>query len=233
MLFRSAALKAESMTLADLRRNLERNMIFQRVQQNEVLGKIGVTEDEGRKYYETHLNEFTTQPSVTLREILVSVPADASKGLNVAVDEAAKARADEIRKRVTTGGEDFEKLATDVSDSPSKANAGLIGPLSLNDLSPDLRTFIATMKPGGVGDVIRNPRGYQILKLEAMTAVQTMPFEQARDQISERVFTDKRKGEFQKYLEKLRAQAIIEWKNPDVRKAFEEGLKQRLSAASH
>ena len=228
-----AALKAESMTLTDLRRNLERNMIFQRVQQNEVLGKIGVTEDEGRKYYETHLNEFTTQPSVTLREILVSVPADASKGLNVAVDEAARAKADEIRKRVTTGGEDFEKLATDISDSPSKANAGLIGPLSLNDLSPDLRTFVATMKPGGVGDVIRNPRGYQILKLETMTAVQTMPFEQAREQISERVFTDKRKGEFQKYLEKLRAQAIIEWKNPDVRKAFEEGLKQRRSAASH
>ena len=34
------------MTLADLRRNLERQMIVQRVQQNEVLGKIGVTEEE-------------------------------------------------------------------------------------------------------------------------------------------------------------------------------------------
>ena len=50
-----------------------------------------------------------------------------------------------------------------------------------------------------------------------------MPFEQAREQISERVFTDKRKAEFQKYLEKLRAQAIIEWKNHDVKKAYEAG----------
>jgi peptidyl-prolyl cis-trans isomerase SurA len=32
------ALKAEGMTIADLRRNLERQMIVQRVQQNEVLG---------------------------------------------------------------------------------------------------------------------------------------------------------------------------------------------------
>jgi peptidyl-prolyl cis-trans isomerase SurA len=228
-----AALKAENMTMADLRRNLERNMIQQRVQQNEVLGKIGVTEDEGRKYYESHLNEFTTQPSVTLREILVAVNGDASRGLNVAVDEAAKARADAIRARVTTGGESFEKLAADVSDSPSKANAGLIGPISLNDLSPDLRKIIDTLKPGGVSEVIRNTRGYQMLKLETMTAVQTMPFEQAREQISERVFTDKRKSEFQKYLDKLRTQAIIEWKNPDVHKAFDEGLKQRQSAASH
>ena len=50
-----------------------------------------------------------------------------------------------------------------------------------------------------------------------------MPFEQAREQISNRVFTDKRKAEFQKYLEKLRAQAIIEWKNEDVKKAYEAG----------
>src|SRR6266849_1511106 len=110
-----AALKAENMTLAELRRNLERQMIQQKVQQNEVLAKIGVTDDEARRYYESHLSEFTTPPSVTLREILVSVAAD-SKGLNVATDEAAKAKADEIRKRVTTtGGESFEKLAAEVS----------------------------------------------------------------------------------------------------------------------
>jgi peptidyl-prolyl cis-trans isomerase SurA len=223
-----AALKSENMTLADLRRNLERQMIQQRVQQNEILGKIGVTDDEARKYYEAHLNEFTTPPTVTLREILMTVNAD-SKGLNVATDEAAKARAEEIRTRVTSGGESFEKLAAEISDSPSKANGGLIGPLSVNDISPDLRKLIEAMKPGDVGELVRTPRGYQILKLETMTPTQTMTLEQAREQISERVFTDKRKAEFQKYLQKLRAQAIIEWKNEDVRKAFEEGVKQQAA----
>jgi peptidyl-prolyl cis-trans isomerase SurA len=224
-----AALKAENMTLADLRRNLERQMIQQRVQQNEVLGKIGVTDDEARRYYEAHLNEFTTPPSVTLREILVAVSTD-TKGLNVATDEAANARAEEIRKRVTSGGESFEKLAAEVSDSPSKANAGLIGPLSVNDISPELRKLIESMKPGDISELVRTPRGYQILKLETITPTQTLTVDQAREQISERVFTDKRKAEFQKYLEKLRAQAIIEWKNEDVRKAFEAGLKQQQPA---
>src|SRR5215217_496931 len=83
-----AALKSENMTLADLRRNLERQMIVQRVQQNEVLGKIGVTDEEARRYYAAHLNEFTTPPTVTLREIVVSLPTD-DKGVNVAADEAA------------------------------------------------------------------------------------------------------------------------------------------------
>jgi parvulin-like peptidyl-prolyl isomerase len=108
----------------------------------------------------------------------------------------------------------------------------LIGPLSVNDISPDLRKLIETMKPGDVGELIRTPRGYQILKLETMSPAQTMTLEQAREQISERVFTDKRKAEFQKYVEKLRGQAIIEWKNADVRKAFEEGMKKQTAAPS-
>jgi peptidyl-prolyl cis-trans isomerase SurA len=226
-----AALKAEGITMVDLRRNLERSMLVQRVQQNEVMGKIGVSEDEARKYYDSHLSEFTTPQSVTLREILVALPAD-NKGVNVAADEAAKAKAEAIRERATTGGESFEKLAADVSDAPSKANAGLIGPISMSDLSADLRKMIEALKAGDVTPVTRMARGYQLYKLEALTTAQTMPFEQARDQIGDRVFTDKRKAEYQKYLEKLRAQAIIEWKNPDVKKAFDAGLKAQATVPS-
>jgi peptidyl-prolyl cis-trans isomerase SurA len=226
-----AALKAEGMTMADLRRSLERSMIVQRVQQNEVLGRIGVTEDEARAYYDTHRNEFTTQPTVTLREILVPVPEDA-RGINVAAEEAAKDKAERLRVRVTTGGEPFDKIASQESDAPSKANAGLIGPLSVTDLSADLRKLIEGLKPGDVTEVIRTPRGFQILKLETSTPIEVMPFDRAREQIGDRVFTDKRRVEFQKYLEKLRSQAIIEWKNPDVKRAFDEGLKQQPGAPS-
>jgi peptidyl-prolyl cis-trans isomerase SurA len=225
-----AALKSENMTMADLRRTLERQMIRQRVEQNEVLGKIGVSEGEARAYYETHTNEFTTPPSVTLREILIVVPTD-NRGVNVGAEEAAKARAEEIRAKVATSKEAFEKAASEVSESPSKANAGLIGPLSILDISPDLRKLIEGMKPGDVSELIRTNRGFQVLRLEAKTDSQLMSFDQAREQISERVFTDKRKGEYLKYLEKLRSQAIIEWKNQDVKHAFEEGLKQQQTGA--
>src|SRR5258706_3210490 len=55
-----AALKNEGLSMADLRKNLERDYIFRRVQQNEVFGKIAITDDEARKYYDGHLTEFTT-----------------------------------------------------------------------------------------------------------------------------------------------------------------------------
>jgi peptidyl-prolyl cis-trans isomerase SurA len=220
----TAALKQENMTLADLRKNFERQAIISRVEQNEVFGKVGVTEDEARVYYDSHISEFTTPSSITLREILVRAGADPN-AVSAADDEAAKTRAEDIRARIVAG-ESFDKLAGEVSDAPSRANAGLIGPLSLADVSDDLRAIIEKLKPGEVSPIVRTSRGYQILKLESSTPTETMPFEKARELIGDRVFTGKRVAEFEKYKQTLRAQAIIEWKNDDVQRAYEMGLKQ-------
>jgi len=225
-----AALKQENMTITDLRRQIERNVIASRVQQAEVFGKIGISEDEARKYYEAHPEEFTSTASVTLREVLVSVPNDGNS-LNVGLDEAAKEKADQLRGRAVAG-DDFEKMAADSSDAPSKANSGLIGPISVTDLSSDLRQIIEPMKSGDITQVVRTTRGYQFFKIESLTASQKMPFEQAREQISDRVFTGKRKEEYDKYLARLRTQAIIDWKNADVKKAYEEGLVEQAKSPS-
>jgi parvulin-like peptidyl-prolyl isomerase len=225
-----AALKQENMTMSDLRRNLERQMIATRVQQAEIFGRVAVTEDEARKYYDQHINEFTTPSSVMLREILVAVPTD-SRGVNVGADEATRDKAEAIRKRILDG-EPFEKVAANSSDAASKANGGLIGPLNVNDLSTDFRKLVEGLKVGGVTAVIRTQRGYQILKLESSTPTQILTFDQAHDQINDRVVTDKRREEFQKYLAKLRAQAIIDWKNADVKKAYEEGLAAQAKAGA-
>ena len=215
-----AALKQENMTLADLRKNIEKTAIMSRVQQNEVLGKVSVSEEEIRRYYEAHAKEFTTPQSISLREIFVNVSGD---GANA--EEAARTKAVDIRARAA-GGESFEKLAADLSDAPSRANAGLIGPLSVGDLSTDLQKLLTGMKVGDITQVLRAQKGYQILKLESSTKAETLPFDQAREQISQKVFEDKRRGEFEKFLQKLRAEAIIDWKNPELKKAYDIGIER-------
>jgi peptidyl-prolyl cis-trans isomerase SurA len=224
----AAALKQEGITPVELRRNIERQMLASRVQQNEVLGRIGVTEEEARRYYDGHQPEFSRPPSVTLREILIAVPKTGD-AINVGLDEEARAKADAVRRRVLAG-ESFEALASAISDAPSKSNAGLIGPFNLSEVSADVRKLIEPMKVGDVTTVLRAPTGYQLLKVETMTTGETTPFEQARSEIGNRVFTDKRKQEYERYLEKLRTQAIIEWKNEDVRKAYETGLSKAKTA---
>ena len=226
-----AALKQEGLSLADLRKSLERQMIFSRVQQVEVFGRIAIAEDEARKYYGEHANEFTTPSNLTIREILVEMPqlpgqgaaaqGQKSQGLfNVALDDDAKEKAEAIRKRALAG-EDFAQLAATESASASKANGGLIGPISQEELAPALVEVLLKMNPGDITEPMRTPRGYQVLKLEEKTASQTMTFEQARDQIASKVFAQKRSGELERYLRKLRSQAIIEWKNPEFQKLYE------------
>ena len=87
--------------------------------------------------------------------------------------------------------------------------------------------MLAKMKAGDVTDVIRTTRGYQILKLESKTEERVRTFEEARSEIGDRVADEKRRGEMQKYLDKLRAQAIVSWKNDELKQAYEQALAER------
>jgi parvulin-like peptidyl-prolyl isomerase len=220
-----AALKQEGLTMAELRKNLERQMLMSRVQETEVMGKIAVTEAEARAYYGKHDAQFTTPSQITLREILIEVPIT-DRGINAAQNDEARAKADAVRKRLL-GGEPFARLAADLSDAPSKANGGLIGPLSRTELAAPLQKLLTSMKVGDITDVINTSRGYQILKLESRTDEKVKSFDDARNEISEKVADEKRRGELQKYLEKLRGQAIIQWKNDELKKAYEQALADR------
>ena len=223
-----AALKQEGMTMADLRRQLERTMLVQQVQQTEIMQKLQVTDTELKTYYEGHKDEFGTVPQVTLREITINVPVSA-QGVNVAEDDAVKAKAEEVRAKIVAG-EPFARLASDYSDSGSKANGGLVGPLSKSDLSDDLQKAIAGLQTGGVTPVLRTTRGYQIIKIESLQDSTTKSFEDARGDIADKIANEKRQGEYVKFIARLRAEAIIDWKNDEIKKAYEVGLEQEEAA---
>ena len=215
--------------MADLRKQLERTMMVQRVQQTEVMQKLQVTDTELKSYYDAHKNEFTTVPQITLREITINVPVTA-QGVNVGADDDAKTKAEEVRKRILAG-ESFARLAADFSDSGSKANGGLVGPMSKGDLSEALQKEIGGLKTGDVTPVLRSARGYQIIKIENLQETTVKPFEEARGEVADKIANGKRQGEYEKFLAKLRDEAIIDWKNDEIKKAYEVGRQQSQATA--
>ena len=162
-----AALKQEGISVDQLRKNLEKQMVINQVQQVEVAGKVGITETEAQAYYDEHKNEFTTPASLTLRELLVAVKTDGAN-VSVAADDAAKAKAEGLLARARAG-ESFAKLVAEASEAPSKANGGLVGPLSAEELDPGVRKLIEGLKPGAVTDVFKTGGGYALLQLDAST----------------------------------------------------------------
>lgn len=217
------ALAGEGMTLDQFRRMFERNVIVQQVVRSEVMSKIALTEQEAKDYYAEYPDEFTPPPTVTLREIFIAVPAEQREGgmsFSAAADEQAAARARAARERVLTG-EPFEKLVEEVSEAGSKANGGLIGPIARDELAPALQKVLEGMKQGDVSEPIRTPRGYQVIKLETATEPVPEPYDEVRDLIADKVAGEKTMGERRKLIERLRAQALIEWKNDELKKLYE------------
>ncbi len=229
-----AALKQEGMSIDDLRKNVERQFLISQVQRDEVGQKLQITEEEARQYYLAHKQEFAEPASVTVREILFEVPtvknAQGQAGVNVAADDASKEKANQALARVKAG-EDFGKVAAEVSDSSSKANGGLIGPLPMAQLSSQLQQMFEKMKPGEVTEPIRTPRGFQILKLETIKAAEIPAFESVRDLAADKVHTARQRSEFRKFMSRVRGQALIEWKNEELKKAYESQIAAEMKAS--
>ncbi len=214
-----AALKQEGLDVAALRKNIERSMVMNQVQQVEVWSRITVTEDEATAYYNLHRNEFTTPSQYTLRELSVSVKTDGAT-MNVAADEAAKAKVEAALARARKG-ETFETLVAEISDSPSKDSGGLVGPINESDLDPAIVKLLTGLKSGDTTDAFRTRGGWAILKVEDAKPAQMETLEQARDKIADRVYKSRQREEMLKYLQKLRAQAIIDWKNLEMKRLWE------------
>ena len=203
----NAALKQEGISIDQLRKNLEKQMVINQVQQVEVAGKVGISDTEAQAYYAEHKNEFTTPASLTLRELLVAVKTDGAN-VSVATDDAAKAKAQALLARARAG-ESFAALVAEASDAPSKANGGLVGPLSAGELDPGVLKLIEGLKPGAVTEVFKTGGGYALLQLDTSTPPVVKSFEAARDDIAQKVYESKRNAEFGRYLAKLRSQAIM------------------------
>jgi peptidyl-prolyl cis-trans isomerase SurA len=228
--FREALAQSEGMTLDDLRRVMERQILINQVQQIEVLGPVTLTEVEAREHYEANIAQYTAPATVTMREILVRV-AEGLVGADIVADDQARLEAEQARQRVLDG-EEYELVAVAVSDAASKANGGLIGPIDASLLSDTLLDVLAGLDVGDVTEPIRTPLGYQVLRLEARTQPEPTPFEEVRERISENVFNDRRLAEYARYLDRLRTEADFDWKDDRLKQAFDDYETVRASRLS-
>jgi peptidyl-prolyl cis-trans isomerase SurA len=217
-----AALAQNGMTMDQLRQNIERSWLLQAVQQQEIMSRVTMTDEEARQYYDKHPDEFMTAPAVTMREILVTIPATGTGTVKFSVgdDNTARAKITAARERAAKG-EDFTALVTEISEAPSKAAGGIVGPINVDELAQSLRDATDKLKVGDVTDVIRTARGYQIFKLEARTAQQLAPFDQVHEAITQKVYDERRRLETRKFLDRQRGQALIEWKDEGLKKMYE------------
>jgi peptidyl-prolyl cis-trans isomerase SurA len=219
------ALSQQGLTLEQLRQNLERVELRRAVQQRELMPSMTITQEEQRQYYAAHKSQFMTPEAVTLRQLLVAVPvrpADAGKPADPAVEAAARTKITGLRDKAVAG-QDFAELVRSSSDADAtaKANGGLVGPVKVEDLNPSLKDAILGLKVGEVSQPIRTAGGYQILKLETRTVSEQRPFDSVKGEVEAAIRNERLEPETEKMLQRLRTQAVIEWKDASYKKMYE------------
>src|SRR3990172_6205615 len=119
------------------------------------------TDAEVERYYKEHVAEFEKPRRVKVAHILVRVPPVGGSE----AEEKAKAKVLEVLKRVRAG-EDFAKLAKDVSEDPASAGSGGdLGYVARGELVPAFEQAAFALKRGEVSqEPVRTPFGYHAIK---------------------------------------------------------------------
>lgn len=143
-----------------------------------------VAEADVEKYYTEHTKEFETPRQVRAAHLLVSVP---QTGGSEAEDKARAKVADVIRR--VKGGEDFGKLAAEVSEDPgSKTKGGELGWVKKGEMVPQFEEALFGLKQGEItAEPVRTPFGYHAIKVFEMKAESRKPLRDVAPQIRERL----------------------------------------------
>lgn len=172
----------------------------------EVASKITVSDDDMKLYYDGHKDEFKTPETVRARHILVRVDTSASESDK----KKAKEKAEDILKKIKSG-EDFVKLASEMSDDPgSKSKGGDLGFFSRGRMIKPFEDAAFSLKPGEVSDVIETQFGYHIIKVEEKKDEAIETFDAVKERINQKLLQDQIKSKVTDFIEKAMKDAKVE-----------------------
>lgn len=149
--------------------------MFQNLQES-----ASITDADILAYYNAHKSDYE---SIKARHILIRVqgaPMPAPAGKPELTDDQAKAKAEDIRKRII-GGEDFAKIAKDESDDTGSADeGGALPEFHKGEMVPPFEEAAYALKPGDISEPVRSPFGYHIIQVQEHN---TKTLEEAKPQI--------------------------------------------------
>jgi len=161
-------LNREGLTLDMLRERyrgeVQKQMLQSRLVGKEIRSKVQVQDADVDAYFEKHKAELPKKPEqVHLRHILIQPRPDAS------AIQAAREKAVAARARITAG-EDFAKVAAEVSQDPSAKVGGDIGRVGKGDLEAVFDSTVFAIEVGAVSEPVRTSRGWHLIRVDERDA---------------------------------------------------------------
>jgi peptidyl-prolyl cis-trans isomerase C len=164
--------------------------------------KGATTEANLHKVYDDATKQMGAEQEVHARHILFRVVNPADDAASKAAETKVKAVIERVKK-----GEDFNKLANELTEDPSgKANGGDLGYFTKEQMVPEFSEVAFKLDKGQVSAPVKTQFGWHVLKVEDKRQRQAPAFDTVRDQVENFAV---RKAQVD-LVTKLRADAKIE-----------------------
>tara|TARA_B100001093_G_scaffold517533_2_gene599351 strand:- start:7779 stop:9089 length:1311 start_codon:yes stop_codon:yes gene_type:complete len=143
-----------------LREQIRREIVVARVQQNQVMRRIRISERELDNFLRSEDGRFMTSPDVNIGQILLGVQSNSDETQLAVIYSQAKKLYERVQK-----GEDFRNLAISFSDDQTALEGGNIGWRKLAQLPYIFIEALKNMQIGETSPPIKSNAGYHLIKL--------------------------------------------------------------------
>lgn len=147
---------------------------------------IQISDAEIREAYEKAKDRLERARASHILVAFQGSPAAPAEG--ALSDDAAKAKAEQIRARIA-GGADFAEIAKVESDDKSSgASGGALGEFGRGQMVPEFESVVFTAKDGELTPVVRTQFGYHVIKVDKRT---TVGMDEVRSELEQQVRQEK------------------------------------------
>lgn len=200
-----AALAQQSIDEAAFRKQLEQGQRIDKLIQEAAKSVSDPTEDELKKFYEDHKDDFKTTERVLAQHILIS-----PDGTESSSKEEARQKIEAIRERIASGKK-FADEAAEHSMCPSGQEGGSLGWFGRGMMVPEFDSAVFAMNVGDVSDVIETQFGFHLIQKTDQEAAAEASYADSREKILDLLRHSKRGEAVTAFVEKLKAGATIEY----------------------
>lgn len=199
------ALEAQGMTYEGYRTQIRGEVERQRLVAREIRGRVNVTPEEVKRYYDANLAQYARPARLQVAHIVFRLAPDASPA-----DEAAvRAKADEVYARLRRGA-DFAKMAEQFSEDGG-ADGGMLGWFQPDQLVDSLEEAARDLRVGQVAEPVRGPLGLHIVKLVDRERESYEPLDDVAEAIKEKLYAEAIESRYERWLnEELRKRRHVE-----------------------
>jgi len=186
------ALKINKITLAQLKEDIKRQLMINRVLE-EAKSQVIISDEELLEYYNENKESFLEPEQVHARHILLETEEEANNLLLL------------LKEGLT----DFAELAKEKSIGPSAPSGGDLGFFARGQMVKEFEDAAFSLEPGEISDVVQTQFGYHIIKCEEKKEEHSPTFEEAKERISNTLRSQRENEAISALISKLKEEAVI------------------------